>query len=508
MKRMLIILAIICLSGLSAAADSFSEPFRIIRLYPFYTDAVLGWNADKTAEAYEVNYNGTLLKVTEPSVHLRHLPMDTGFTVTVTKLRGEERGGTATTSFRTGKIAPFAPADHDYNAGPTHVTFEFSDVSGGSMGSWPCLGEAYEIQLFDKASANGRPVYSFYSYDGQLVAAGVFSISGIAGKASGTAIEHPLRVSIGRLKPDTPYWVRIRSVQSVQVMNYYYRKVVDGKTVSNTEDYDPQPIVISAPRGASDWSELIALRTEKAHVPEEGELLYEGFDDMSFGPDYFNVARGIVPQYKTRASSKTMRVAEVGENPFNWSGSWGLCGFAGDLPLSEWGASVRGKFPSGRTSYTNTQGTNFNNLVLGKEAGSLYNWSMNWWPYPAMGVIMLPGHPTSKSATSYLATPEIRKGLSRKGSKCLLRFKMCPYMQTTPDRLIIEQYNSDVDKVQYIGSVTFENIVTSKTDYSLVEANCWQNVEAELTLYPYDCVIIYNASSSNILVDEISITKL
>ena len=38
--------------------------------------------------------------------------------------------------------------------------------------------------------------------------------------------------------------------------------------------------------------------------------------------------------------------------------------------------------------------------------------------------------------------------------------------------------------------------------------NCWQNVEAELTLYPYDCVIIYNASSSNILVDEISITKL
>ena len=85
---------------------------------------------------------------------------------------------------------------------------------------------------------------------------------------------------------------------------------------------------------------------------------------------------------------------------------------------------------------------------------------------------------------------------------------MCPYMQTTPDRLIIEQYNSDLDKVQYIGSVTFENIVTSKTDYSLVEANCWQNVEAELTLYPYDCVIIYNASSSNILVDEISITKL
>ena len=229
---------------------------------------------------------------------------------------------------------------------------------------------------------------------------------------------------------------------------------------------------------------------------------------MTFGPDYFNVARGIIPQYKTVANTKTMRVAQCAENPFNWSGSWGICGFSGDVPLSEWNAVTRGKFPSGRTSYTSTQGVNFNNLVFGKEAGSLYNWSLNWWPYPAMGVLMMPGHPTHKSSSSYIATPEIRNGLSRKGTKCTLSFKICPYMQTSPDKIIIEQYNSDLDRVQYIGSVPFDPIVSDRSNYSLVEANSWQYVEVEVTLFPYDCLIIYNASVSNILIDDICIKRI
>lgn len=507
MKRHILLSIGLALISLSASAG-FEDGFRIAKLYPFYTDVKAEWEADSEADSYEVVCGDRTLVVMSPRVHISGLKMDSDFTISITKIKGGRRGGSASASFRTGYVRPLFTS-HDVNLGASHVTVEFSDVSGSSMFEWPCLGEAYQMELYSSPNTASQPVYSLYSYDSQLTGVGIFCISSLAGMSVGKAIDHPLRMSFGRLSPGTSYWVRVRTVGGVELKNCYVKKLDDkGHDMASKREFDPTSSVLASPKGYSDWSELVELSTLPAHVPSENEVLYEGFDAISFGPDYFNVARGIVTTYKQRASSMTMRNLLPDSNPFAWEGEWGACGLSVDFPLAEWNAVKRAKYVNGQTSVTTTIGINYNTLVFPKEAGSLANWSVSWWASPAMGVMRLQGSATNKGAASFVATPELVKGISKKGSRCLLTFKLCPYKQIAPDRIRIELYNSDEDVMQYVGPVVFDNIITDKDNYSFVEANSWQQVEVELTIHPYDGILIYNDSASSIMIDDICVTRL
>ena len=515
MKRITLILtAAAFLSGAVALSAQPAEAvFSIKKVTPFFSDVVATWVEDPAAEAYDVTCNGRTDRVKGTRWHGKGLKMDTEYTLSIRRVVGGEASGEALEkTFRTGYIRQFTGRGNrpnTANLGPTHVTVEFANVCGADRKTPGYRKVAYQVQLFESEDTEAKPVYSLYTYDGHTNNNGCFAMTTFAGKKNGKGMfDYPYRLSFGRLQPDHTYYFRIRTVKDVTINNYYYKE----KDVSDKpEGLKPATQVnIGAPYGESAFSELVPLKTQPAHVMEPGEIIWQGFDELCFSSDYFNLAPGTIPAFRTQSSSMTPFQLNPDVDYVNWKGAWTLIPFNNTYVMEQWNLATRDKFYNGQLKPKMYYKLSFSNFAFGPKTPSLMDYCCSWYCVPSMGNLKMggaiPGEKNQYNSSYFSIRPFTKKdGISKKGTRVVLTFKVAASRQVRPEDITIEQYNADLDEVEKVCTVSLQPQITDTQNHSLEKTYVWQTLTAEALVKPYDSLIIFNGTSDYILVDDISV---
>lgn len=189
-------------------------------------------------------------------------------------------------------------------------------VTGGTSQT-----RVYRVQLFDVNDPTAKPIYELYTVEQQFRGKGAFQSSSWVGKISDSNVQVPDRLSFGFLDPSTTYYFRARTIAPTTVPYF-----------GGTAQLD-----ISSKNGESAWSAMFPLTTEPAHVPTEDEVLYQGFDDMTFSADFANRAAGLTP-YLNLAGDKNFFMANAASVfTLPWTGEWNFDDFNTTPSSEQWG---------------------------------------------------------------------------------------------------------------------------------------------------------------------------
>ena len=352
------------------------------------------------------------------------------------------------------------------NVGPTHLSINWDDVSGGSNAS----SRAYYVELA-KDQAMSNPVYAVYCYDGQASTNGSFGASSWYGKAEKDNLLPPTSVTFGQLEPQTTYYFRVKTVSGF------------------TFDSQKGTVKLDATNGESDFSPVVSFTTEAKHVAGANEILYQGFDEVTLQADFINIAAGTTP-YTTDKADIT--------NPH--TGDWCVYPFANSHLLSTWGMAAEGTYIDGEAAHNG-----YDNYVASAKAGSLEGWHIGEQVSPHQGYVKIG---TSSKTGYYLATPALESALlDAGGTACTFSFKGCPLM-TDATTVDIEVYRAATKAFEKVTTITMDSILN--TGWTASDYLCnykWTTYSVDITLAPGDNVAIVTTNKNRLAVDDITIVK-
>ena len=264
-------------------------PVSVEFIYPYFVNARVLWRPQYGSDGYalyvdnnepiilrdlQVNSNGLL------EYSFGDFEHGTEHNVMIAKVVGndvDEKTKSDRKTFKTGEIWQICN-----NVGSTHICFEYTNIAGTTGAK----GSAYNVQVFDTEDTLKKPEYSFYTVDLNVKKAGVYAGRQWYSMTNGKASIIPMRISVGNLMPGKDYYIRIKSVGSLE------HKVSVGVDEGNTK---AEAIVLYSMTGESKYSKLYRITTEQTHSSEVNEVLFEGFDDLFLGTDYINSSATLIP---------------------------------------------------------------------------------------------------------------------------------------------------------------------------------------------------------------------
>lgn len=352
------------------------------------------------------------------------------------------------------------------NVGPTHVCVDWTDGSGGTSSTT----RAFYVELYkDQAMAN--KVYGLYCYDGQASAGGAFGSSSWLGKTGNVNLSPDTRVVFGQLEPNTTYYFRVKTVNATMDYNY---------SSSST-------VKLVASNGESEFSPLVAVKTEPSHTAVANQIIYQGFDEVTMQSDFINKSAGLTPM--VAGGSKDIAIP--------YMGAWCVYPFANSHVLSTWAISAQGNYIDGEDTH-NTQTV----YVCGDKIPSLKGWYQVGDVSPHQGYVKVG---TSSKSGFAIATPAIDNALVvAGGTPCTISFKACPLM--TDSRVLnVEVYHNGAFNITPVTLDAITNTGYTSTDY--VCNYKWTTYSVDVTLYPGDNVAFASTDKNRFAIDDILIVK-
>ena len=367
------------------------------------------------------------------------------------------------------------------NVGPTHVSVNWDDVSGGTSAST----RGFFVELSENQDMS-NPIYSTYCADGQASTNGAFGASSWYGKKENANLAPPTSITFGQLKPSTTYYFRVKSVTGVTI------------------DASKGATKLNSTNGNSEFSPVVTLTTEASHTAGANEILFQGFDNVTMQSDFINIAAGMTPYW----SDKKL-VSSQADCPNPWEGAWCAYPFANSHLMSTWGMAAAGNYIDGSATHnipqikTDGKPTNYKNYIGNAKSGSLEGWYFGDQVSPHQGYVKVGN---SSYSDFYLATPALTSSkLTAAGTACSLSFKGCLLM-TDGNTIDIEVYRAATKTFETVKTITLESGLNSgwtTTDY-VAEYN-WTTYSTDLTLYPGDNVAIVTKAKNRLAVDDILI---
>lgn len=391
----------------------------------FWSDVTFNWTCAGEPEGYKVYVDGNVvaeLPSEALSYHLTGLAPGTRYAIELAALynHGEE-GRSAAQYITTGTVERLTK-----NLSPTSLAFAIENRAGDNTNNNNPL---IEVELLDGPDpASAKSLFRSYVLDGQILSPGTpyFASLMVSDKKS----RAPLHVAIGCLEPQSDYWFRVRSVETLTFTSY--------------QTSTPSEQTVSSSNGSSEFSQPVKATTPSVHAPEAGEVLFEGFDCLMVQADYVNLAVGSMPAYKKSGkAANTMTYKTVKE----WDGDWSFYGLRNAYgstqlaPQYAWATQQTADNEMFQLSAQNGNGTikGTAGTVPGIGAkiyafkdspdvsGSLSGWLSTNSTYAGQGYIQLGAYYNASDAVNNLlgmiVTPELTKGLSQDASLCTLSFK-------------------------------------------------------------------------------------
>ena len=425
----------------------------VVTAVPFYTDAIAKWAAVENATNYDVYVDGVLAgntsELTWRASGFKNASSHSFSVEAKSETLGSDKG---TAEFTTGTITQVRN-----NVGPTHLSVEFTDCSGGSGNA----DRFFQLQVA-KDAAGSDIIYSVYTFDGQASANGSFGSSSWLGKPNGSNAVPKTRVSFGFLSPSTTYYVRVKTAE--------LKDFVCG--------FDSKARSFAAKNGVSEWSEWVAFQTEASHTPVQNEIIFEGFDEATMQADFVNASAGLTPRTGAKGGAAIT---------WPWTGTdenaWAAYPFANSHLFKTWGLAEQ---VGEDTFYT----------INSSKLPSLGGWSYNDQLAPQMGSVKLGN---SSAAGFYIATPAL-SGIGTSESACTLTFKVCA-LSTSGAPEGDESITINVNSV---------NATTVKLTYDAVDAAMnyqWRTSTIDLQLKDGDVVSIQTGNKVRVMLDDILIVK-
>ena len=444
----------------------------------YYSEATVNWEEIEGVDSYNVYVDEVKVNnepLTEPSMHITGLNLNTEYSVAVSAVKGQVEQISQPVVFTTKNVWL-------YEAGPTHVCVQWDDISAYALTNGS--DRAYEMVLY-KDEACTQVHAKLYPFNGLLNNSYAFAGSAWLGKTGNVANMYDTRVSFGMLQPATTYWFRVRSLASVSV------KKNDGTSVS---------MINSA--GDSQWSAPLPVTTQASHIAGSNEVIYQGFDQFSIGRDMHNQCVGAYPRLTT--VSDRLGFASMD----SYSGEWVCQEMANSYRIDEWGFAsllegtetdyLTGKTFNGMWNYVGKDGWHYGQYHNGSKLANMV--------FAEMGYL----HVDSKAGT-YVGTPQLYNNLSAEGTECTLTFKgfanFASYNTNTAKPLKLIIYRASTKTVEEVTCpgipYKFTNASPSTTDFCYDVS--WKTVSTDITLYPGDAVIIVNNGASRFMIDDITI---
>lgn len=457
-----------------------------------FTDAHISWDSIEGADGYKIYVGGKLtddVKVCDYTV--KGLAQGSVNNVKV-EAYNEYSSGSTSVDVKTKGLRK-----NDVSTGTTFLCIDWDAVCRtGATG----YDQAYQVQIFEDQNCT-KPVYDFIPYDGQKTINPCFGNSSYFGHTSllQDGIEcvnylTPTRVSIGGLYPATTYYVRVRTLESTTVKNGLGKASVNLKNAF----------------GTSEWSEPVAMATDKERELTANTVFYTGFNDFCVQSDYKAWAPGAVP------AGKIAGVALEGcWIPWNHPQRNKSIGFAfyphgeGQHQGNTWNLTTDGKHVDGTSS--NTTG----GYLVGRAKGSVNaitgdvaGWIFGRWARPFMGMVGLDGAPT------IVCTPAIPKGrVDAAGSECTISFSAVARVRPQDNysgTLLVNVYRAESKTWENIGTVSSTALLPFTPGASSSEYKCDYTGHVhtfKATLKPGDAVELRTTKGGIILVDDFTITR-
>lgn len=280
----------------------------------FWTDAKISWDSETTYDNYKVYLNGSLVE-TLPSdaknYHFTNLTMDTQYEVKLGAVSGGKEAFFNPVTFKTAKVQQLMK-----NVGPTSLSVAFDNCSGELTNTQ--IG-CFQIELFENEDTSANPVYSEYIRDAQNTYHGhPFMPSLMCGSDKPLA---PTAVALGRLKPDTDYWFRVRCVESFKYDSY----MPNSKTSKGEK-------TLASINGTSEFSPLVKVSTTPKHSAQSNEILFQGFDEITLMADFVNLAVGSYPAFcPTPGTAGSLTAPFIAD----WTGEWRFYPLNTQIPSSQ-----------------------------------------------------------------------------------------------------------------------------------------------------------------------------
>lgn len=457
-----------------------------------FTDAHISWDSIEGADGYKIYVGGKLVddvKVCEYTV--KGLAQGTVNSVTI-EAYNEYSSGSASVEVKTKGLRK-----NDVSTGTTFLCIDWDAVCRTRVDGYD---QAYQVQIFEDQSCT-KPVYDFIPYDGQKMINPCFGNSSYFGHTTQLqdGIEcvnylTPTRVSIGGLYPATTYYVRVRTLESTTVKNGLNQ---DQVTLKNAF-------------GTSEWSEPVAMTTDKERELNSNTVFYTGFNDFCVQSDYKAWAPGAVP------AGSIAGVALGGcWIPWNHPQRNKSIGFA-FYPHGEtqhqgntWNLTTDGKHVDG------TSGNATGGYLVGRAKGSVNaitgdvaGWIFGRWARPFMGMVGLDGAPT------IVCTPAIPKGrVDDAGSECTISFSAVARVRPQDNysgTLQVNVYRAESKTWETIGTVSSTALLPFTPGASVSEYKCDYTGHVhtfKATLKPGDAVELRTTKAGIILVDDFTVTR-
>lgn len=455
------------------------KPTEVAAEKVFFTEATIKW-ARIAGVAYNVYVNGE--KVTDSPVeasqyHVEGLKMATEYTVKVEAV-------TETQSKMSDEITLTTKNVRVVEQNPTHVCVEWDDFSGSTL--WSGAERAYEMVVYTDEACTDELV-TLMSFDGVKTNYFAFGDSRNSatsttywnGRLDGTARMLRTRISVGCLTPDTRYWFRVRSRESVAVEN-----------VSGT------PYTVTNPAGTSAWSEPVVLQTTPVHTPAAKEVIFQGWDKFCVQRDQHNQCPGLQPRF----ADSDIRKAFTGTSlPYENGCALNTIGGQGDAwAVYEFGWAKQGT--AADNSYeSGSKYLNVNHYI--DESG----WHYGGKVYCEMGYVQI-----DAANNNFVGTPRLYDNLSADATECTLTFggfaNFASYNTTAnkPIKIIIVHTDGTTDEVK-CGGIPYKFENSSPNASNFVYDTTFKPVSVDLTLVAGDAVLIVSGGANRCMIDNIQI---
>lgn len=374
-------------------------------------------------------------------------------------------------TFKTGRVMQMT-----YNTGTKFICAGWDDVAIGTENStvydeatkkWSLVPldesvsgrnmRGYRVQLY--AEDQTTLLYDEVPFSSQVDYGGAISNSSWIGKIGGNNVLLPTALSFGWLEPDKKYYFRVQTLAEPVVFDSPETDCFEPSTAGYT---------LKSTRGGCGWSNLVEMKTDPVHIGNATEVFYEGFDDMMFNNDIMNAASAVVPQFLTKATSKSKYKSISSAELYR---TWAAQPFE-NRKFSEQGFNTMlGVYYHGMTDDETTKEDV--PTYLNSYAGSLEGWSVvigsdkkpTRTIYPNFGSVRL-GESGTASGKVEIRTPEIRsnKLSDTEVTRCRITVKVSAHATVDTDNAKLVNVNRVLGIYQYRDG---SQIYTSSTNFSL-----------------------------------------
>ena len=471
----------------------------------FWSDVQLTWTCSGEPEAYKVYVDGEVRETLGADVltyHLTGLESGSRHSVSVAAVYNgaQDEGASAAQYFTTGTVERLTK-----NLSPTSLAFGIENRAGDNTTNNNPLIEVELLDGPDPATANS--VFRSYVLDAQAQSpASPFFVGLIVDQSKSRA---PLNVAIGCLEPETDYWFRVRSVESLEFTNY--------------QPSTPNTQVCTSSNGTSEFSLPLKATTPAKHTAGASEVLFEGFDDVMIQADYVNLAVGTVPAFK-KAGLKVGNMSL--ETIKNWDGDWSFYGMRTVFASSQFAPHYAwGTQQTKDDEMFTLSAQNGNGLIEGTApgvgakiykfkdtCGSLSGWYSTNNTFAGQGYLELGAYYNASDSKAQvlgmIVTPQLHTNLTAIAKTCTVSFKGL-VLQGRSCALEVWKYDGSSKSWSKAGTVAMYNSAGSTEPVTTwsgsSDTHKWYDHSVELTLSEGDRVAFASDKEGAALIDDICI---